>query len=86
MCVGVAPRVSGLRFERVERDVFREQLVDRVEHTVGSPERADREPWATRVAGRGHGLDRIALGGLLTPFADEQSATCGRPSGLRNDR
>lgn len=84
-CAWVARRVSGLRFELVERDVSREPLVDRVEHTVGLAERADREPWATSVAGRRHDLDRPAIGGLLAPFADEQSATRGRPGRLRND-
>jgi hypothetical protein len=78
--------VSGLRSGLVERDVFREQLVDGVGHTVALPERADREPSATSAADRGHDLDRLAIGGLLAPFAEEQSATRGRPGRRRNDQ
>jgi hypothetical protein len=69
--------VSGLRCELVERDVCREQLMDGVGHIVGLPERGDREPRTTNVVDRGHDLDRLAIGALLVPFAEEQAAARG---------
>jgi hypothetical protein len=38
------------------------------------PGRGDREPRTTTVADHGHDLDSLAIGGLLIPFAEEQSA------------
>jgi hypothetical protein len=76
--------VSGLRCELVERDVGRELLMNGVRHTVGLPERGDGEPRTTNVADHGHDLDRLAVGVLLVPFAEEQSAARGRRR-LRND-
>jgi len=69
--------VSGPRFELVERDVCREQFVDGVRLTVGLPERGDREPRTTNVANHDHDLDRLAIGTLLVPFAEEQAAARG---------
>ena len=66
--------VSGLRAALVERDVCRERLMDGVGHTVGLPERDDQELRTTNVADHGHDLDRLAIGVLLVPFAEEQSA------------
>jgi hypothetical protein len=48
-----------------------------VRRTVGLPERGDREPRTTNVADHGHDLDSLAVGVLLVPFAEEQSAACG---------
>jgi len=69
--------VSGLRCELVERDVCRELLMNGVRQTVGLPERGDRERWTTNVADHGHDLDRLAVGVLLVPFAEEQSPARG---------
>ena len=44
---------------------------------VGRPS-APTESRATNVADHGHDLDRLAIGGLLVPFAEEQSAPRGR--------
>ena len=74
--------VSALRSKLVESDVCREQLMDGVGHIVGLPERGDREPRTTNVADHGHDLDRLAIGVLLVPFAEERPAGAGR---LRND-
>jgi hypothetical protein len=41
------------------------------------PGRGDREPRTTNVADHGHDLDRLAIGVLLIPFAEEQSAARG---------
>ena len=76
--------VSGPRCELVERDVCRELLMDGVRHTVGLPERGDGEPRTTKVADHGHDLDRLAVGVLLVPFAEERSAARGAGR-LRND-
>jgi hypothetical protein len=65
--------VSGLRCELVERDVCRELLMNGVRNTVGLPECGDGESRATNVADNGHDLDRLAVGVLLVPFAEEQS-------------
>jgi hypothetical protein len=69
--------VSGRRCELVERDVCRELLMNGVRHTVGLPERGDREPRTTNVADHGHDLDRL----LLVRFAEEQSPARGRRQG-----
>ena len=68
-CVGVARVFSGLRSELVERDACREQLTDRVRHTVGLPENGDREPRTTNVADDGHDLNRVPICVLLVPSA-----------------
>jgi hypothetical protein len=60
--------VSGLRCERVERDVCRELLMNGVRLAVGLPERGDGEPRTANVADHGHDVDRLAIGGLLVPF------------------
>ena len=78
--MGVARLVSTLRSELGKRDVCRQQLVE----GIGLPGRADREPRTTNVADHGHDLDRLALGVLLVPFAEEQSAARGAGR-LRND-
>jgi hypothetical protein len=78
--------VSGLRSELVERDVRREQVMDGVRHTVGLPERGDREPRTTNVADHGHDLDRLAIGVLLVALAEEQTATRGEPAGCATIR
>ena len=70
---GLLRVVSGLRCELLERDVRRELLMNGVRNTVGLPERGDREPRTTDVADHGHDLDRLAVGVLLVPFAEEQS-------------
>jgi hypothetical protein len=41
------------------------------------PGRCDREPRTTNVADHGHDLDRLAIGVLLIPVAEEQSAARG---------
>jgi hypothetical protein len=41
------------------------------------PGRGDREPRTTNVADHGHDLDRLAIGVLLVPFAEKQSAAPG---------
>jgi hypothetical protein len=41
------------------------------------PGRGDREPRTTNVADHGHDLDRLAIGVLLIPVAEEQSAARG---------
>jgi hypothetical protein len=46
------------------------------------PGRGDREPRTTNVADHGHDLDRLAIGVLLIPFAEERRAGAGM---LRND-
>jgi hypothetical protein len=69
--------VSGLRCELVERDVCREQLVEGISQ-AGLPGRGDRVPRTTNVADHGHDLDRLAIGVLLIPFAEERSAARGR--------
>jgi len=69
-------RVCGA--ELVERDVCRELLMNGVRNTVGLPERGDGEPRTTNVADHGHDLDRLVVGVLLVPFAEEQSAARGR--------
>ncbi len=69
--------VSGLRCELVERDVCCELLMNGVRHTVGLPERGDREPRTTNVADHGNHLDPLAVGVLLVSFAEEQSAARG---------
>jgi len=61
----------------VERDVFREQLVERHQPGRGLPGRCAREPRTTNVADHGHVLDSLAIGVVLTPFAEEQSAARG---------
>jgi hypothetical protein len=70
--------VSGLRCELVERDVCRELLMNGVRNTVGLPECGDGEPRTTNVADHAHDLDRLVVGVLLVPFAEEQSAARGR--------
>ena len=70
--------VSGLRCELVERDVCRELLMNGMRNTVGLPERRDGEPRTTNVADHGHDLDRLAVGVLLVPFAEEHSVARGR--------
>jgi hypothetical protein len=75
--------VSGLRCELVERDVRREQLIDGVRHTVGLPERGDREPRTTSVADHGHDLNRVPICVLLVPFAEERSAARWSRSGAQ---
>jgi hypothetical protein len=44
---------------------------------AGLPGRCDREPRTTNVADHGHDLDSLAIGVLLIPFAEEQSAARG---------
>jgi hypothetical protein len=44
---------------------------------AGLPGRCDREPRTTNVADHGHELDSLAIGVLLIPFAEEQSAARG---------
>ena len=44
-----------------------------VRNTAGLPECGDGESRATNVADHGHDLDRLAVGVLLVPFAEEQS-------------
>jgi hypothetical protein len=68
--------VSGLRAELVERDVCHARLMDGVRHTVRLPGRDDQELRTTNIADDSHDLDRPAIGVLLVPFAEEQSA-CG---------
>jgi hypothetical protein len=63
--------VSGLRCELVERDVCRELLMNGVRNTVGLP-CDDGEPRTTNVADHDLDLDRVAVGVLLVPFAEEQ--------------
>ena len=84
-CVGVAPRRLGSALRAFERDVCREQLIDGVRHTVGLPERGDREPRTTNVADHGHDLDRVPICVLLVPFAEERSAARGGRSGCAID-
>ncbi len=60
----------------VERDVCREQLVEGISQG-GVAGRDDREPRTTNVSDHGHDFDRLAIGVLLIPFAEEQSAACG---------
>jgi hypothetical protein len=62
----------------VERDVCREQLVEGISQ---GPGRGDREPRATNVTDHGHDLDRLAIGVLLIPFAEEQPAAAREPGG-----
>jgi hypothetical protein len=50
----------------VGRDVCREQRMDGVRHTLGLPERGDREPRTPTLADQ---RDRDAIGVLLVPFA-----------------
>ena len=69
--------VSVLRSKLVESKVCREQLMDGVGHIVGLPERGDRVPRTTDVADHGHDLDRLAIGVLLVPFAEEQATARG---------
>jgi hypothetical protein len=69
--------VSVLRSKPVESDVCRERLMDGVGHIVGLPERGDRKPRTTNGADHGHDLDRLAIGVLLVPFAEEQAAARG---------
>ena len=73
--------VSVLRFKLVESNVCREQLMDGVGHIVGLPERGDREPRTTNVAGHGHDLHRVPICVLLVPFAEERSAARGSRAG-----
>ena len=47
--------------------------MDGVGHIVGLGERDDRESRTTNVADHGHDLDRLAIGVLLVPFAEEQA-------------
>jgi hypothetical protein len=51
--------------------------LDGVGHIVGLPKRGDREPRTTNVADHGHDLDRVAIGVLLVPFAEEQAVARG---------
>ena len=51
--------------------------MDGVGQSVGLPERGDREPRTTNVADHGHELDRLAIGVLLVPLAEEQAAARG---------
>ena len=60
----------------VERDVCREQIVEGIRQG-GVAGRGDREARPTNVADHGHDLDRLAIGVLLIPFAEEQSAARG---------
>jgi hypothetical protein len=53
--------VWAVRSELVKRGVCREQLIDRVRHTVGLPESGDREPRTTAIAGHGHDLNRVPI-------------------------
>jgi hypothetical protein len=69
--------VSVLRSKLVESKVCREQLMDGVGHILGLPERGDRVPRTTNVAGHGHDLDRPAIGVLLVPSAEEQATARG---------
>ena len=78
--------VSGLRSELVERDVCRRAARGWRELTVGLPERGDREPRTTNVADHGHDLDRLAIGVLLVPFAEERAAARRAPAGCAPSR
>ncbi len=69
--------VSVLRSKLVESNVCRDPLMDGVGHIVWFPERDDREQQTTSVADHGHDLDRLAIGVLLVPFAEEQAAPRG---------
>jgi hypothetical protein len=69
--------VPVLRSKLVASDVCREQLMDGVGDIVGLPERGDRERRTTNVTDHGHDLDRLAIGVLLVPFAEEQAAARG---------
>ena len=60
----------------VQRDVCREQLVEGISQG-GVAGRGDREARPTNVADHGHDRDRLAIGVLLIPFAEEQSAARG---------
>ena len=60
----------------VEPDVCRERLVEAISQG-GVAGRCDREPRTTNVADLGHELDSLAIGVLLIPFAEEQSAVRG---------
>jgi hypothetical protein len=51
---------------------------------AGLPGRGDRESPTTNVADHGDDLDRLAIGVLLIPFAEERSASSGSRR-LRND-
>ncbi len=51
--------------------------MDGVGHGVGLSERGDRKPRTTNVADHGHDLERLAIGVLLVPFAQEQAAARG---------
>ncbi len=51
--------------------------MDGVGHIMELSERGDRKPRTTNVADHGHDLDRLAIGVLLVPFAEEQAAACG---------
>ena len=42
-----------------------------VRNAVGLPECGDGESRTTNVADHGHGLDRVAVGVLLVPFAED---------------
>ena len=55
-------------------------------HRRGYPESGDREPRTTNVADHGHDLDRLAIGGLLAPFAEEKSASTRAPAGCATSR
>ena len=76
--------VSGLRCELVERGVCRELRMNGVRNTVGLPECGDGEPRTTNVADHGHDLDRVAVGVLLAPFAEERQRRAGAGR-LRNE-
>ena len=44
---------------------------------AGLPGRGDREPRMTNVADQGHDRDRLAIGVLLVPFAEEYPRRAG---------
>jgi hypothetical protein len=70
---GLLRVVSGLRSELAERNVYREQLVEGIRQ--GGSQSAATESRGTNGADRGRDLERLAICGLLAPFAEEQSAT-----------
>ncbi len=79
-CVGLLRVVSGLRSELAERNVYREQLVEGIRQG-GVPWSAGTESRGTNGGDRGRDLERLAIGGFLAPFAEEQSATRGALAG-----
>ena len=83
-CVGVASRRLGSALRAFERDVYREQLIDGVRHSVGLRASGDRERRTTNVADDGHDLNCVPICVLLVRFA-ERSAVRGSRSGCPGD-